>query len=281
MSDFIRTKKKTSWITLAVLCLAVAGSLLFFARDTLSDVYHSLRNAEAETNLPDSLSYADIQNSANSNSANTNQTNTSSLTNQQLANTPSQTIPSEFLLDVPFTSQAPKANWDQPYQDACEEASVLNVDFYYKNKTFTSDLADEEILKFVEFEKTFLGFYESTTAAEIARVIRAYLNYSRVDVIENPSVEQIKGFIAAGHPVIVPSQGQQLGNPNFTDPGPVYHMFVIKGYTADEFITNDVGTRKGESYRYSIETVMNAMHDWNGGDVENGAKRIIVMYPNT
>ena len=100
-------------------------------------------------------------------------------------------------------------------------------------------------------------------------------------MIENPTADQIKGFVAEGHPVIVPSQGQQLGNPNFTDPGPVYHMFVIKGYTADEFITNDVGTRKGESYRYDISTVMNAMHDWNGGDVENGAKRIIVMYPNS
>jgi len=288
MNDSLKQKKRTSWITLAVLCLAVAGLLLFGASDVLRDVYHLFKNTNTQEKLPDSASYSDIANSSIINTANTtirnsngNTNNSNSATDEPTTNTTPQTIPKEFLLDVPFTSQAPKANWDQPYQDACEEASVLNVDFYYKDKTFTPDIADEEILKFVEFEKTYLGFFESTTAAEIARVIRAYLGYTRVDVIDNPTADQIKGFIAAGHPVIVPSQGQQLGNPNFTDPGPVYHMFVIKGYTADEFITNDVGTRKGESYRYDISTVMNAMHDWNGGDVDNGAKRIIVIYPNT
>ena len=31
----------------------------------------------------------------------------------------------EINLDIPFTSQAPSLNWDQPYQDFCEEASIL------------------------------------------------------------------------------------------------------------------------------------------------------------
>ncbi|MFA5030314.1 MAG: C39 family peptidase [Patescibacteria group bacterium] len=284
MNDSRTQKKRTSWITLSVLCLAVAALLLVGAREALSDIYHDLRGTQSEEPLPKSVSYDDVKNSSVTNTVNEN-TNTSqaaaNVTNTQATNTAPATIPAEFLLDVPFTSQAPKANWDQPYQDACEEASALTVDFYYKDKTFTPDVADQEILKFVEFEKTYLGFYESTTAAEIARVIRAYLGYTRVDVIENPTADQIKGFIAAGHPVIVPAQGQQLGNPNFTAPGPVYHMFVIRGYTKDQFITNDVGTRKGENYRYDISTVMNAMHDWNGGDVNNGAKRIIVIYPNS
>ena len=33
-------------------------------------------------------------------------------------------------LSVPFTSQAPEQNWDEPWQDACEEAAVLMLDAY-------------------------------------------------------------------------------------------------------------------------------------------------------
>ena len=289
MKNSVRIKKSTSWITLAVLCLGVAALLLFGARDVLRDVYHEIHTSKqvASDPLPKPVDYNDIVNSTNQDDFSDTNVNTGEeLTNTSAEGTTKEhingngAIPEEFLLNVPFTSQAPNANWDQPYQDACEEASVLTVDFYYKEKKFTPAVADEEILKFVEFEKTYLGFYESTTAAEIARVIRAYLEYTHVDVIDNPTSNQIKAFVAAGHPVIVPAQGQQLGNPNFTAPGPVYHMFVVRGYTADQFITNGVGTRNGENYRYDIPVVMSAMHDWNGGDVDNGAKRIIVIYPD-
>lgn len=188
-------------------------------------------------------------------------------------------LPEKFSLDVPFTPQAPHADWALPYKEACEEASALTVHFFYERKTFTPEIADSEILKMVEFEKTSLGFYEDTTAAQTAEVMKNYWNYSRVDVIENPSVKLIKSHIAAGRPVIVPAAGRELGNPYFTPPGPVYHMLVIRGYDKTHFFTNDVGTRRGENYRYNIDVVMNAMHDWNNGDVANGAKRIIVAYP--
>jgi len=288
MIEHTSQKPRTSFITLAVLSLGVAALLLFGARDALRDVYQQLQNPAPQEPLPQSVSYSDMVNGADGNSNTDTNTNThaadiptnTSAGGDETSDISSANIPVEFLLDVPFTSQAPKANWDAIHEDACEEASALTVDFYYKGKTFTPDIADEEILKLVDFEKTYLGFFESTTAAETARVIRAYFGYTHVDVIDNPSVEQIKQFIAEGHPVIVPAQGRLLSNPNFTAPGPIYHMFVIRGYTADQFITNDVGTRKGENYRYDIDVVMNAMHDWNGGDVDNGAKRIIVIYPN-
>ena len=61
--------------------------------------------------------------------------------------------------------------------------------------------------------------------------------------------------------------------PNFTPPGPVYHMLVVKGYDAQNFITNDVGTRKGESYTYTKDVIMKNMHDWNAQDIHLGAKK--------
>ncbi len=71
-----------------------------------------------------------------------------------------------------------------------------------------------------------------------------------------------------------------LGNPNFSGEGPLYHALVLKGYTETTFVTNDPGTRLGADYQYDFDTIMTAMHDWNGGGVENGAKVVVVIYPN-
>lgn len=186
-------------------------------------------------------------------------------------------IPEQYNLAVPFTSQAPHSNWSLPYQEACEEASIYMVSEYYKGTSsgvINKDTADTNILELVAFEKDFLGGYLDTTAGETSRLIDSFYGYGAT-VVENPSAQQIKEEIAAGRPVIVPSAGQLLGNPNFVGQGPLYHMFVIKGYTADKFITNDPGTRHGESYIYNISTIMNAMHDWNNGDPVNGLKQVI------
>ena len=55
-------------------------------------------------------------------------------------------------------------------------------------------------------------------------------------------------------------------------------MLIIKGYTKEgNFITNDPGTRRGADFIYSPGVLMNAIHDWNGGDVDNGKKVMIVV----
>ena len=73
---------------------------------------------------------------------------------------------------------------------------------------------------------------------------------------------------AAGRPVIVPLAGRLLGNPYYTQPGPVYHMLVVKGIAENgDIITNDVGTRHGRNLTYAPDVFLNAMHDVpSGGD---------------
>lgn len=44
-------------------------------------------------------------------------------------------------------------------------------------------------------------------------------------------------------------------------------MMVIRGYDETYFYTNDVGTRRGENFRYTHETIMDAMHDLNLADI--------------
>lgn len=193
-----------------------------------------------------------------------------------------ESLPASFNLAVPFTSQAPNADWSLPYQEACEEASLIMVHAYYTHEPagkLPASVAEEAIQSLVEFQNGIFGDYLDTTAQQTATIAEQFYGYSRAEVIENPTAQDIKAHIAAGRPVIIPAAGQQLGNPNFTPPGPLYHMLVVRGYTADGFITNDPGTRNGESYFYKTSTLMNAIHDWNGGDVANGGKVILVIYP--
>ncbi|PIY92744.1 MAG: hypothetical protein COY70_01615, partial [Candidatus Magasanikbacteria bacterium CG_4_10_14_0_8_um_filter_42_12] len=60
--------------------------------------------------------------------------------------------PAILNLDVPFTSQAPESNWDQPWQDACEEATILMLDAYYKGYNLSPLFAKDELLKMVDWE---------------------------------------------------------------------------------------------------------------------------------
>jgi hypothetical protein len=195
-------------------------------------------------------------------------------------------------LAVPFSVQAPFGDWSLPYEDACEETSAILVDKFYKDQPITPEIANQEILKLVDWEKHRFGYYENTTAAETAVILKEYFGYKRVDVLYGITMDDIKSQILAGRPVIVPLDGRLVGNPYYTQPGPVYHMLVIKGITKNgDFITNDVGTRRGQNYVYNSQVLFNAIHDapkggvvWPQPDpeayIKSGKKAMIVVYPN-
>lgn len=193
-------------------------------------------------------------------------------------------LPDSVNLAVPFTPQAPDANWNEPYQEMCEEASVYMIERYYAGEPegmISAEKADADLLEIIAFENELFGDYRDTTAEQVSVFSEMMFGFSLVKVFEDPTVEQIKEHLAAGRPVLVPAAGRLLGNPYFTAPGPKYHMLVLRGYTADnQFITNDPGTRKGEAYLYDFDTILYAMHDWNGGEeITEGKKVIIVIYP--
>ncbi len=187
-------------------------------------------------------------------------------------------LPLEFNLAVPFTSQAPFAVWDAIHEDACEEASVIMVDAFYKNKRLTAKSADEEILSTVEWETNTFGYWKDTTIEETARILREKYGYKNVRVVYDPSLDDIKREILKGHPVIIPAAGQLLYNRYFHQPGPLYHMLVVRGWLKNgDIITNDPGTKRGEGYIYRPEILMSAIHDWNNGDVIHGRKAMLIV----
>lgn len=188
-------------------------------------------------------------------------------------------LPAEVNLKIPFTSQAPHQNWELPYQQFCEEASALMAASYIKNQPIASpDAADAKLLAVKEFEDKKFGYYEDTTAEETAMILREHFGLEKIEVVADPTIVDIKSALALGRAVIVPVAGRQIGNPNYKQPGPLYHMLVIKGYKKNgDFITNDPGTRKGADYVYKADVIMDAIHDWNSGAVETGRKVILIV----
>ncbi|MDP1845133.1 MAG: C39 family peptidase [Candidatus Moranbacteria bacterium] len=192
---------------------------------------------------------------------------------------PSKEIPEKYLLDMPFYSQAPLSKWDAFHEDMCEEASILNAGLYLEGKKLTKDQFESELQKIQKTEKKEIGEWKSTTVAQTKKLVDAYFEGKiKSKIIDSPTIEQIESEIAQNNPVIVPLAGRDIGNPNFTPPGPVYHMLVVKGYDSQDFITNDVGTRKGNSYAYKKEVIMKNIHDWNKKDIHSGSKKVLVLY---
>ena len=186
-------------------------------------------------------------------------------------------LPTTVNLDVPFTSQAPESNWEQPWQDACEEAAILMLDAYYKGYALSPLFSKDELLKMVDWQ-TERGWGYSIPLSQIEQASRDYMG-DRFDfrVIEDPSIEELKRLLAEGTPIYVVAYGKSLDNPNFTNGGPEYHALIIRGYNESGFITNDPGTRNGKEFFYTYENLMSSMHDWNNGDVENGDVVVMVV----
>lgn len=187
-------------------------------------------------------------------------------------------IPESVNLNVPFISQAPTGNWDLPFKEACEEVSLLMVDQFYQGTSFANTAESEKaVKKLTDFVEKDLELAVDTDAKETASVMEKYFGYKNVRVVYDITIEDIKKELAQGNPVIIPAAGRMLGNPYYRPPGPPYHMLVVKGYTKTKFITNDPGTRHGKDFTYNFDTLYNAIHDWNNGNVDQGKKVMIVV----
>lgn len=177
-----------------------------------------------------------------------------------------------LIAGVPFTPQAPLAEWeDSRQQDGCEEASALMAVYWARGKTLTAKTAKEQILKMADYQEKKYGSYIDTSAIDTAeRLIAGYFGYKNVKVVYDMGIERMVDELEKGNIIIVPTNGQKLYNPFYNPPGPERHNLLLKGfdYNTDEFITNDPGTKRGEDYRYSQKILYNAIVDYPTGDHE-------------
>ncbi|MFH0854699.1 MAG: C39 family peptidase [bacterium] len=191
-----------------------------------------------------------------------------------------------ILLTIPFTSQAPTADWKDPrQQDSCEEASSLMVIKWIKGEKLTPQEAEIKLAAISEWEKKeYKNFRDTSSKDTMERIIKRYFKYDNAELKQNINLEILKKELLNGNAIIAPMDGQKLKNPYYTAPGPERHMLVIRGYDADkkEFITNDPGTRRGEEYRYNEYHFFSAIRDYPTGyhePIEKIEKNIIVVKP--
>lgn len=187
----------------------------------------------------------------------------------------------QALLDVPFQPQAPFADWRQPWADACEEATLVLVHRFARGiVTLSREEMHDEILELVAFQNKQYGDYKDSDAKKTAEMGALVYGF-KTEMKEVKEVDEVKEVLRQGKLIIAPMAGRLLGNPYFTPPGPLYHMIVIRGFNdaTGEFITNDVGTRRGEGLRYPYMTLWNALHDFPGSKekILIGAKMIITI----
>jgi len=179
-------------------------------------------------------------------------------------------------LDVDFYPQSPFGKWWPIFEDTCEEASLLLALNYIKGDYMNRIQFRDELLKIVDWQNKNFWYFKDTNVAQTAEILDRYYNFKNYNIVDNPSIDDIKIEISNGNIVIAPFYGINL-NPNYWGNGPDYHFMVIKGYTENSFITHDVGTNKWENYMYNQNTLYNRIHDYHPIDIELGEKKIIVL----
>jgi len=191
--------------------------------------------------------------------------------------------PKSLNLPVPFTPQAPTANWDQLHDEACEEASAIMANAYFKGDgraNLPPEYVEKEIIKLTEWQQKNYGHYLDTTTAETAKMIEKVYGL-KTRLAYDFTAEDLKDELTQGHLVIISEYGRDLGNPYYKQPGPVHHMLLLKGYDqTGNFITNDSGTKRGKNYAYDFHTIYNAAADWDltAETVNQNIKIILIVW---
>ncbi len=192
---------------------------------------------------------------------------------------------SAFDLKPAFASQAPTGDWDEPYQNACEEAAAIIAAHYFLEQPLDAAIMDQEIKKLVAWEVAKFGYYEDTPLSQIKIILNDYFQV-QAEILNKPTTDQIKQALYRGHLILVPASGRRLDQPNFTAPGPIYHALIIRGWQREQFITNDPGTRKGDGFKYDYENLLQAIYDPPTGGatmdvetLEQGSRAVLIIGP--
>lgn len=191
-------------------------------------------------------------------------------------------------LPVPFYWEIPDGVWVKPWNGACEEAAVSAVEgFYlgYKKQIVPRLAAKAAMWPLFGIEDKWLGHNSDTDAKDTAWLINNYTSFD-ADIVDNPTLEQIKAELRARRPVISFHYGYDLNNPlhRFRRGGSSYHVMAIVGFddATGEFLMNDSELKDGIDFRYKYATILSTLHDFNyKKKTATGPARVLFTQPKT
>lgn len=192
-------------------------------------------------------------------------------------------LPDKHLLKTVFVPQAPQKNWDQPWQDACEEAALLNAHYFYQQKQASIAEMVADLNQLFNYQQQ-QGWGHDVNLTQIANMAAELWGY-QTQIIDHPTLEDIKKAVSQNIPIIIPANGKILftENKNFKNGGPWYHNLTILGYddNKEKFTVHDVGTRLGAYFQYSYSLLMDSIHDLpatgHKEDINQGVPRVLLL----
>ncbi|MCR4280251.1 MAG: C39 family peptidase [Candidatus Komeilibacteria bacterium] len=184
-------------------------------------------------------------------------------------------------LAVPFTSQAPAGDWSEPWANACEETSIIMIQHFFQGRDdLNTATAKTEILKVFKEKEETAGRSLDESMETVAEIVNSSNFGWRAEIVSNPTLEEMRDHIESEKPILAPVYAPELNNPLYTAGGPDYHVIVISGYDDTEgvFIVQDPGTQSGANLKFSYDTIMEAIHDFNPDNYSAGEKKVIFAH---
>lgn len=167
-------------------------------------------------------------------------------------------------LTVPFIMQSPLWDWKSPWTDYAEEATLLMA----YNAIYQIELTAQEqaraLLAMGSWEAEHFGDSLQTNMEQNLYLLSAYFGHQNSQLVKNPSAQQLTQYLEAGALIAAPVNGQILGNPYYSKPGPQHHNILIIGTEGQNFIAHDPGTSRGEATSYSQTKILEALQDLDG-----------------
>ncbi len=185
--------------------------------------------------------------------------------------------PGSKSLTMPFSSQAPQENWQEPWLNACEETSIVITDNFYNGNKITPTQAENQILKILAVKEKSFGVSKDESMERIAEIVNlAELSWQGT-VSLNPLLNDIKKEIAENRPVIAPVDVRLLLNSPYKGTDIDYHVVVISGYDdkKQEFIVQDPGIQGGKNNRYGYQNFFEAVNDYSPTEQPSGRKAVL------
>jgi hypothetical protein len=187
-------------------------------------------------------------------------------------------LPPSANISVPYTSQAPTGNWSEPWKNACEETSIYMVSSFYADDPIKRDEAIKHIKEIIAAKNKEFQVSADESLEKISELIKLLGFPWSTEIVEDPTLEQIKEQLASNQPIIAPVFAPAL---HYTAGGPDYHVMVMTGYDdkTGEFIVNDPALKKGMRFKYDV--FMKAIHDLDQKNYKTGKKALLFTKKDT